>query len=228
MLLFFLTVTALAALAYYVFGSRETEGTEDSGAPANRTRDVRQRTPRREGGPDIHEKKVRKKARDTFRSAVERVQSTEGTKDMQEIAKESYFLAESLRKMFSSGQFFEKRTRFDSFRTAIKAAEDVRDRLIDRQKKEMRQTDAVIPSVTSYVGDKYAKNATESALMIAWCAGGLIGKSRRESAQEAFRVSVSTEDVQRWERFEHVLRKESEHHMLDPPEGEVTRTDRRG
>ena len=129
-------------------------------------------------------------------------------------------MAESLRKMFVSDQFFEKRTRFDSFRTALQAAEDARDTLAERQKKKLRQTDVTIPPATGYVGNQYATRAVESALMIAWCAGGLLGKSRLESAQAAFRVPVSADDVRSWDQFGHVLRKESAHHMVDAPEGE--------
>ncbi len=222
MLVFFLATAVLIILAYYIFGSEEPGETKGASAPARRDAPARrERNDQNEkskerSGPDIHVKKVQKKTSAAFRSATERAQNAGEKEDLKEIARESYFLAESLERMFSSSQFFEGKARFDSFRTAIKAAEDVRDRLIDRQKKEMQQADTVVPSVSGSVGDQYARNATESALMIAWCAGGLIGKSRYESAREAFRVPVSAEDVQRWEQFGQVLRKESEHHMLDP------------
>lgn len=223
MLSFFLATAALLALVYYIFGGEEPEETTKTSAPAKR--DAPETTNRNVGpskktrGPNIHVQKVREQARDAFRSARTRAEHVEEKGELDELARESYFLAQSLRKMFSSDEFFEKRTRFDSFRTAIKATEDARDRLIDRQKKELRRTDAEAPSASDYVKDKYARHATESALMIAWCAGGLIGKSRYESAQEAFHVSVSTEDVQSWKRFGQIVRKESEHYMASPTKG---------
>ncbi|MCS3661506.1 hypothetical protein [Salinibacter ruber] len=64
-----------------------------------------------------------------------------------------------------------------------------------------------------YLRDRYVRNAVESTLVIAWCAGGLLGKSRRESAQEAFCVSVSAEDMRDWSRFGQLLRKERERRM---------------
>jgi hypothetical protein len=64
-----------------------------------------------------------------------------------------------------------------------------------------------------YFRDRYVRNVVESTLVIAWCAGGLLGKSRRESAREAFCVSVSAEEVRNWSRFSRLLRKERERRM---------------
>lgn len=217
MLLFVLVVAALAILAYYVFGrdaSTDPEGTQE---PVPRESSPEREPETTERGPKIHAKKVVDKTKNDLRTARKRVQRTEKKSDLKEIARESYILSESLRKMFSSDQFFREEKRFDSFRTAIKAAEHARDRLIDRQKKSIHQTDVLDASASDYVGDKYVRNATESALMIMWCAGGLIGKGRYESAREVFHVSVSREDVRSWERFGQVLQKESAHYLIDPP-----------
>lgn len=218
MLLFFLVAAVLVILAYYLFGGEESTETRETKSSVDRERETGRGRKTKRITPEIHEKKVKNKAKSEFKSAKERVQSLREKGGLKEIARESYVLSESLRKMFSSDQFFEKRTRFDSFRTAIKAAEDARDKLIDRQKENVHQTDIPSASASDYVGDKYVRNATESALMVVWCAGGLIGKSRHESAQEAFRVPVSPEDVRSWERFGQVLRKESAHYMIDPPD----------
>lgn len=218
-----LAAAVLIAFAYYIFCGDKPEETKRTGAPAHKDAPVETgrnvRKPKTKRGPEIHEQKVRENARNAFSSARERVRSVEEKEELDELAREAYFLAESLRKMFSSDEFFEKRVRFDSFRTAIKAAEDARERLIDRQKQEMRRTGTEAPSASNYVKDKYARHATESALMVAWCAGGLIGKSRYESARKAFRVSVSTGDFRSWNRFGEILRKESEHYMASPTEG---------
>ncbi|MCS3661505.1 hypothetical protein [Salinibacter ruber] len=40
--------------------------------------------------------------------------------------------------MFSHSEFFEGRRRFDSFRTALEAAEDARDKLIGGQREKAR------------------------------------------------------------------------------------------
>ncbi|WP_103019817.1 hypothetical protein [Salinibacter altiplanensis] len=205
-------VAVLAALGYYIFSGGEPER---SGVPQRRTGNPRPEAPA--DGPDVHQKKVRKDAREAYQTALERAQ--EAGADMEELAKESYVLAESLGEMFASDQFFERRVRFDSFRTALRAAEDARDTLLDRQEKKLQRAHVSVPSATGCVGDQYARRATESALMIAWCAGGLLGKSRLESARAAFRVSVSAEDVRSWDRFGQVLRKESEHHRIDAPGG---------
>jgi peptide methionine sulfoxide reductase MsrB len=217
MLLFFLVAAVLAVLAYYVFGSEESTEMKGTKSPVDRERKSdRERKPKNTG-PEIHQKKVESKAKNEFKLARERVSKLKEKGDLKEIARGSYVLSESLQKMFSSDQFFEKKTRFNSFRTAIKAAEEARDKLIDRRKKNIRRADIPDASASDYVGDKYVRNATESALMVAWCAGGLIGKSKYDSAQEAFRTSVSPEDVQSWERFGQVLHKESAHYMIDPP-----------
>jgi hypothetical protein len=217
MLSFFLAAAVLIALAYYLFGGKEPEEPKGTGAPAKTDtpakRDRNVGRTRKKGEPDIHEKKVRENAREAFNTATKRVENVEGEKELDEISRESYFLAESLREMFSSDQFFERRTRFDSFHTAIKAAEDVREQLIDRQKKKLRRTNAEAPSASDYVKEKYARHAIESALMIVWCAGGLIGKGKYESAQEIFRVPVSTEDLHSWNQFGQLLRKESKYYM---------------
>lgn len=219
MVFFSLVAIILLALTYYIVASGEAQGGEEASAPAdrkapaNRTRKVRDKEEKERSNSSTYEKKARGKVISDLKSASERAKMIKENHGAKEVARRSYFLAESLRKMFSSNQFFEKRTRFDFFRTAFKAAEDARNQLVDRKKKEMRQTNTVVSSVSSYVGEKYARHAVESALMIAWCAGGLMGKGRCESAREIFRVSVSAGDVQSWEQFGQVLRKESQHYM---------------
>lgn len=220
MLLFVLVVAGLVILAYYFFGSDESTEPEGAQEPVPREPPNERETKEKKRGPKIHAKKVVDKTRTELRSAKKRVQRSEKKSDLKEIARESYILSESLRKMFTSDQFFRKKSQFDSFRTAIKAAEHARDRLIDRQKKSIHQTDILDASASDYVGDKYVRNATESALMITWCAGGLIGKGRYESAQEVFHVPVSREDVQSWQRFGQVLQKESRRYMMDPTDPE--------
>ena len=220
MLLFLVTAAALAALIYFLFrdGGDASEGAGAPKRPTSRPRDAGRRTSA--NGPDVHEKKVRKNAREAYQTALARARDAGAGADMNALAKESYVLAESLQKMFASDQFFEGRPRFDSFRTALQAAEDARDTLVERQKKALRETDVALPPATGHVENQYATRAVESALMIAWCAGGLLGKSRLESAQAAFRVPVSAEDVRRWDQFGQVLRKESKHHKVEGPEGE--------
>lgn len=213
MLTFVLLAATLVVIAYYVFRDPEPEETETTAAPAQEDRRVSRTTPTKKRGADIHAKKVQKKAENAFNSAMTRTEHVASEEDRKELMRASYVLAESLKKMFTSTQFFEQRTQFDSFRTAINAAEDARDQLVDRQEQEMRQADAVVPTSSGHVGNRYVRHTVESALMISWCAGGLIGKSRHVSAREAFHVSVSADDVQSWERFGQVLRKESEHYM---------------
>lgn len=222
MLQFFLVAAVLVILAYYLFGSEESTETKRTKSPAEKDRTIRRGKKRKKKkiGPEIHEKKIKNKVESELKSAKDRVKNLREIGDLKEIARESYVLSESLRKMFSSDEFFEQRTRFDSFRTAIKAAEDARDRLIDRRKENIRRTDIPDASASDYVGDKYVRNATESALMITWCAGGLIGKSRYESAEEVFHIPVSTEDVGSWERFGQMLHKESLYYMIDPADPE--------
>lgn len=212
MLLVLITAAALATLGYYILKGGESEDASDLGAPLSTPRDVGQKTS--VSGPDVHRKKVRKNARAAFRSATQHAEET-GTR---ELAKRSHVLSEALKKMFVADQFFDGSVRFDSFRTALRAAEDARDTLVDRQETKLREADLAVPTMAGCAGDQYARRATESALMIAWCAGGLLGKGRLESAQAAFRVSVSAEDVRDWERFGQVLRKESTHHMGAAPE----------
>lgn len=213
MLTFGLLAATLVVIAYYLFRDTEPDETKTTAAPAKEDRRAPRTKSRKNREADIHAKKVQKKAEDAFNAAMKRTENVASEEDRKEMMRASYVLAESLKKMFSSTQFFEQRTQFDSFRTAIKAAEDARDQLVDQQEQEMRQADAVVPTSSGHVGNRYVRHTVESALMISWCAGGLIGKSRHASAQEAFHVSVSAEDVQSWERFGQVLRKESEHYM---------------
>jgi len=214
MLLFLLAAAVLALLAYYTFGgSTATRPDAPTSAPdkaQSRDRPNDQRRPR------IHAKKVENTAVRAFQSARGHVDTLKEKDALPQIARDAYVLSETLEEMFASDQFFGAGRRVGSFHTAIQAAEQARDRLIERQRETIGPTDLPAASATRYVGDKYVRNATESALMVAWCAGGLIGKSRHESARKAFRVPVSPEDVQSWERFGQVLQRESAHYMVDP------------
>lgn len=214
MLLFLLAAAVLALLAYYTFGG-STATRPDDAAPAPDKAQSRDR-PKDQRRPRIHTKKVENTAVRAFQSARARVDTLKERDALPQIARDAYVLSETLEEMFASDQFFGAGRRAGSFHTAIQAVEQARDRLIERQRETIGPTDIPAASATRYVGDKYVRNATESALMVAWCAGGLIGKSRHESARKAFRVPVSPEDVQSWERFGQVLQRESAHYMVDP------------
>jgi hypothetical protein len=233
MLVFTILAAILVAVVYYISSGKETEEAKQTSAPAQRksparkdqnTHDRRRSRNntaerRKKEGPDVHPQKVREKAREAFNSATRRAEVAEKEGGLDELAVDSYLVAESLRKMFCSEEFFDEEAefgsfrRFDSFRTAVEVAEDARDRLIDIQKKKMHRTELKGLAASDYVKEKYVRHVVESGLMIAWSAGGLIGKSRYESAQEVFRFPVSAEEVQSWEQFGQVLRKESEHYI---------------
>ncbi len=222
----FLVVAAAAAgiLAYYFFGG-EFFGGEKTEEPkqankqtgpkgtANRNRALDRQAPGETGRPEIHRPKVESAAAETLQRAEDRADDLLRRGGEEKLAWESYFLAESIQEMFARSEFFEGRRRFDSFRTALKAAEDARDKLIESRREEARQKEMASAEGPGHLRDMYVRNAVESTLVVAWCAGGLLGKSRPESAREAFCVSVSGEEVQGWSRFDRLLRKERERRM---------------
>lgn len=219
-MLFFAAIAALGLLAYYFLRRQDNEESKQSGTKgtANRNRRPGRPEPRESGkskGPQIHRRKVESEVEETIRRARARAEDLLEKGKEEKLAWEAYCLAESIRKMFSSEKFFGRGKRPGSFQTAFEVAEDARDRLIDRQREAVRQKEMAGARRLSYVGDKYVKTAVESALVVAWCAGGLTGKSRHESAQEVFYVSVSAGDVRDWDRFDRILRKEREHCMAE-------------
>ncbi len=217
----FLVAAAAAAgiLAYYFFGGEKAEEPKQASkqtgpkGTANRNRALDRRAPEETGRPEIHRPKVESAAAETLRRAGDRAEDLLRRGGEEKLAWESYFLAESIQEMFTRSEFFEGRRRFDSFRTALKAAEDARDKLIESRREEARRKEMASAEGPGHLRDMYVRNAVESTLVIAWCAGGLLGKSRRESAREAFCVSVSAEEVQDWSRFDRLLRKERERCM---------------
>ncbi|MCS4034459.1 hypothetical protein [Salinibacter ruber] len=215
MLSFILVAATLGGLAYYFFGGEKTEEPKQTGpkGTANRNRTLDRQAPGETGRPEIHRPKVESAAAETLRRAEDRAEDLLRRGGEKKLAWESYFLAESIQEMFAHSEFFEGRRRFDSFRTALKAAEDARDKLIESRREEARQKEMASAEGPGHLRDMYVRNAVESTLVIAWCAGGLLGKSRRESAREAFCVSVSAEEVQDWSRFDQLLRKERERCM---------------
>jgi hypothetical protein len=214
-MLFLIATGTLGILAYYFFRdekSGEPKQTKPKGT-ANRNRTLDRRAPGETGRPEIHRRKVESAVAETLRRAEDRAGDLLRRGGEKKLAWESYFLAESIQEMFAHSEFFEGRRRFDSFRTALKAAEDARDKLIESRREEARQKEMASAEGPGHLRDMYVRNAVESTLVVAWCAGGLLGKSRRESAREAFCVSVSAEEVRDWSRFDQLLRKERERCM---------------
>ncbi|MCS3748933.1 hypothetical protein GGQ19_000084 [Salinibacter ruber] len=191
---------------------RQPEQTKPKGT-ANRNHSLDRQAPGETGQPEIHRPKVESAAAETLRRAGDRAEDLLRRGGEEKLAWESYFLAELIQEMFAHSEFFEGRRRFDSFRTALKAAEDARDKLIESRREEARRKEMASAEGPGHLRDMYVRNAVESTLVVAWCAGGLLGKSRRESAREAFCVSVSGEEVQGWSRFDRLLRKEREQYV---------------
>lgn len=124
-----------------------------------------------------------------------------------EAAVESFLLADSLEKMYHSGQYFGDGTQLDSYSTALRAAEDARDNVVDLQNSRTVGVNAegITPS---QVEREYRRNMVASNIMVAWCAGGLVGESRHEAARTIFQTSVPPSAVQSWGSFKKLLEKE--------------------
>ncbi|MCS3665275.1 hypothetical protein GGP65_002918 [Salinibacter ruber] len=215
MLSFILVAATLGGLAYYFLRGekdQQPKQTEPKGT-ANRDHALDRQTSGETGQPEIHRRKVESEAAEMLQRAGDRAEDLLRQGGEEKLAWESYFLSESIQEMFSRNEFFEGRRRFDSFRTALKAAEDARDKLIESRREEARRKEMASAEGPGHLRDMYVRNAVESTLVVAWCAGGLLGKSRRESAREAFCVSVSGEEVQGWSQFDRLLRKERERRM---------------
>lgn len=174
-MLFLIATGALSILAYYFFRgekSEEPKQTKPKGT-ANRNRTLDRQTSGQSNQPEIHRRKVKSAVAETLQRAEDRAEDLLQREGEEKLAWESYFLAESIQEMFSRSEFFEGRRRFDSFRTALKAAEDARDKLIGGRREGARQKEMASAKGPGYLRDMYVRNAVESTLVIAWCAGGL-------------------------------------------------------
>jgi hypothetical protein len=114
-----------------------------------------------------------------------------------------------MEKMFFSDQYFGKGSQLDSYSTALEAAEDARGNLMSLQADQTVGIDdqGLTPD---QIERDYRRTMVASALIIAWCAGGLVGESRQESACTIFRTSVAPPEVQSWGSFKKLLEKECE------------------
>lgn len=109
--------------------------------------------------------------------------------------------------MYHSDQYFGDGGKLESYLTAFEAAEDARDNAMDLQ--DSRTLDVNIRGTTpDQVEREYRRNMVASALMIAWCAGGLVGESRLETARAIFQTSVAPSTVESWNSFKKLLKKE--------------------
>lgn len=218
-MLLFLAASALAVLAYYYFSNSAgtSKAGEDAGNKSRRStpprgtakRDRRRdRERRKKKTPQVHRRKIESLMGKEFEHAKSRATKLIEEESAKELAWESHYLAETIRKMFSHDEFFEGGRRCDSFQAALEVARNARDELIARQRKKRPEKEMTSVSGPDSVKDGYVKNAVESALVIGWCAGGLIGKSRYESARGIFPAEISVKDVSSWNRFSEVLREE--------------------
>ena len=217
MLFFVLATAVLGLLVYYVARSEERETSEESRprGTANRDRNLDRRTRGESKTPQIHRQKVGNMVQEALRRAKSQAKALLEEGRREKLVWRVYFCAESTREMFCSNEFFGRGQRRHSFKTALDAAEDARNTLIEKQRKAARRKEMTNAKDAAYIKDKCARTAVESALVIAWCAGGLIGKGRHESAREVFGVSVSAEDTRDWDRFVRCLQKERERRMAD-------------
>jgi hypothetical protein len=153
----FLIAAAAAAgiLAYYFFRGGKTEEPKQTGpkGTANRDYALDRRAPSETGRPEIHRRKVESAVAETLRRAEDQAEDLLRRGGEEKLAWESYFLAESIQEMFSRNEFFEGRRRFDSFRMALKAAEDARDKLIGGRREEARQKEMASAEGPGYLKD---------------------------------------------------------------------------
>jgi hypothetical protein len=150
---------------------------------------------------------AKKRVKRASRQAESVIHECRSSGKWKEAAVESFLLADSLEKMYHSGQYFGDGVQLDSYKTALKAAEDARDNVIDLQNSRTVgvNTQNISPS---QVEREYRRNMIASALMIAWCAGGLVGESRHKSARVIFHTSRSPSAVQSWDSFKELLETE--------------------
>ena len=106
-----------------------------------------------------------KRARSRANAAIDECR-TSG--EWKEAAIESFLLADSLEKMFHSQQYFGDGAQLDSYSTALEAAEDARDNVVDLQNSRTIGVDPMKIS-PSQVEREYRRNTIASALMVAWC-----------------------------------------------------------
>lgn len=157
--------------------------------------------------PSIQAKTAHRRIAKEARKAEQKLERWETQGNLEKAAEESYFLADSLEKMFSSNQYFRDNVQIDSYKTAISAAEEARDNLLKTRKRQTYKVDSS-GLTTKSVKNEYIRNVILSELMIVWCAGGLIGRAKAESAQKIFHANVSLSDVQTWSRFKKLLERE--------------------
>lgn len=152
---------------------------------------------------------ARKRVKDASRKAETVIEECRSGGDWREAATASFLLADSMEKMFFSDQYFGKGSQLDSYSTALEAAEDAWGNLMSLQADQTVGIDdqGLTPD---QIERDYRRTMVASALIIAWCAGGLVGESRQESARTIFQTSVNPSAVQSWGSFKKLLEKECE------------------
>lgn len=164
-------------------------------------------TPTPNSNSAIDRSAARKRVERAGRRAESAIDECRASGKWKEAAVESFLLADSLEKMYHSDQYFGDGGKLESYLTAFEAAEDARDNAMDLQ--DSRTLDVNIRGTTpDQVEREYRRNMVASALMIAWCAGGLVGESRLETARAIFQTSVAPSTVESWNSFKKLLKKE--------------------
>jgi hypothetical protein len=203
---------AVIALLTLIYGAYNVIVNEESSSTSN-SESVEESTstsnfePVSTNKPTIHAKSARNRIRKEARKAEDKLDRWKSQGYLKKAAEESHFLADSLEKMFSSNQYFRGNIQIDSYPTAISAAEEARDNLLEARKRQTYKVDSSGLTPNS-IENEYIRNAILSELMIVWCASGLIGRAKAESAQKIFHVNVSLSDVQTWSRFKKLLERE--------------------
>jgi RNA polymerase subunit RPABC4/transcription elongation factor Spt4 len=126
-----------------------------------------------------------------------------------QVAKESYLLAASLEDMYASGQYFQGEAQVEPLSTAVQAAKDARDNVV-----ELNRSRGYIDTsgmTADHARAEFTRNAVASTLMVFWCACGLTGMSRGRATKKVFSgpgARLGEEAVKEWNIFKESLREE--------------------